>query len=86
MLDHASSKDNHATFLRSQGTIVELSNILNEVNDEALLTPSIKIDDISKCTISEGRTVDRNIILPAPVINALLVIDLLTDACYNLGW
>jgi len=43
----------------------------------------VEVDHVSEGTISKGRAVDRNIVLPAPVIDTLLVVDLLTDSGYN---
>ena len=59
---------------------------MDDVNDEAWLSPFVKVDHITEGTISEGRTVDRDVVLPAPVVDAVWVVNLLSDACYDLGW
>ena len=84
MLDDASSKDDHTAFLCLQRAIIQKSNVLNKINDEALLAPRLEENDIAKGSIREGRAEDGDIVLPAPVVNAFLVVDTLTNAGNNL--
>ena len=84
MFDDAATEDYHATPFCPQSTIIKQTNVLNEVNDKASLTPSVEVNDVSEGSISEGWAEDRNIVLPAPVINAVFVVDLLSDALDDL--
>ena len=59
---------------------------MDDVNDEAWLPPLIEVDHITEGTVGESGTVDRNFVLPAPVVDAVWVVNLLSDARDNLGW
>lgn len=54
--------------------IVYFSNVLYYINYEALFLISLKVNNISKSTISNGRTKNWNIILPAPIVDAFLIV------------
>merc|ERR1712157_10596 len=84
MINHTSTKDDHTTSLRLQCTIVKKLNILDDINDEPCLSPSIEVDHIAECTICERRTVDWDFIFPAPVVDAVFIIDLLTNPSNDL--
>ena len=50
-----------------------------EVADEASLSPRVEVDYITQGPISEGRAVNGYLILPAPVVDAVLILDFLSD-------
>ena len=85
MLDDTTSKDDHTWLFGLQGTIVQPSDIFDEINDEAFFSPWLEVDDITKGAISEGRAIDWNIVLLAPVVDAVWVVDLLADTSDNHG-
>lgn len=84
MLDNTASEDNHSALLGLKGTIIEQTNVLHEINNKARLSPCLEVDDISESSVSEGRAEDIDIVLPAPVVDAVLIVNLLTDAGDNL--
>ena len=86
MFDHATSKDNHTALFSPQSRIVERSDVLHEVNDETRLSPRLKVDDVTQSSVCEGGAVHRDLILPAPVVNALLIVDSLPDSIDDLSW
>jgi len=79
VLDHATAKDNHARLLGEDSGVVQPLDVLDEVNDETTFLPGVEVDDIAESSVSEGRAVDLDVILPAPVVDGVFMIDLLAD-------
>jgi len=79
MLDDATAENNHAAFLGFEGRVVKQSDILSNIDNKAVLSPRLEVDDVSEGAICEGGAEDGNIVLPAPVVDAIFIIDLLTD-------
>ena len=75
VLNDAAAQNNHATALGLEGAIVQQADVLHEVHDEARLTPRVEVDNVAQRAVSEGRTEDGDLVLPAPVVNALLIVD-----------
>ena len=76
MLDHTSSYNEHARLSRVKSLIIQKSNVLGDVNDEASFLIGVEVNDVTDCAISQGWSMDRDVIFPAPIVNALLVVDL----------
>ena len=84
VLYNPTTQDDHPAALRPQRTIIQKANILDKVNNEASLAPSVEIYDVAKGTIGESRAKYWYIILPAPVIYAILTVNFLSNASYYL--
>jgi len=46
----------------------------------------VEVDDIAESSVSEGRAIDLDVILPAPVVDGVFMIDLLADFVNNHTW
>jgi len=79
MLDDTTSEDNHRALLGLQCAVVEQTNVLDKVHDETFFTPRLEEDDVTESSISEGWAEDRDVVLLAPVVDAILVVDAFTD-------
>jgi hypothetical protein len=84
MFDDATSENNHAGLPGMDSRVVQFLDILNEIDYKALILPRVEIDDITERTIRKSRTVDWDIVLPAPVVDRVLVVDPFSDAGDNL--
>ena len=84
MFDDATSENNHAGLPGMDSRVVQFLDILNEIDYKTLILPRVEIDDITERTIRKSRAVDRDIVLPAPVVDRVLVVDPLSDAGDNL--
>lgn len=84
MFDDATAENNHAGLLGVDRTVVQFLDILDEIDNKAFVFPRVEIDDITERTIRKRRTVDRNVIFPAPVVDRVFVVDLFSEACDNL--
>ena len=78
MFDDTTSKDDHSRFLCPQCSIIQQSDILYQVHDKARVLVRIEEDDVTKGSICKGRAKDRDVILPAPIVDAIFIIDLLS--------
>lgn len=79
MFDDATAENNHAGLLGVDGGVVQLLDVLDEIDDETFVLPRVEVDDVTKGTIGKGWAIDGDIILPAPVIDRLFVVDLFSD-------
>ena len=82
--DNSTTQDDHPAALCTQSTVIQKANILDKVDNETSLAPSIEIDDIAKGTICESRAKYGYVIFPAPVVNAIFIVYFLSNACYYL--
>lgn len=80
MLDHATAQNNLSRFLGTECTVVQKLDVLDEVDNKTLLSPGLEVDNVAECAISKGGTVNRDVILCTPVVNAFFIVYLLTDA------
>jgi len=85
VLDDAASQNYHATTLGSKGTVVQKTNVLHKIDNKSSLSPGVKVNDITESSIGESRAENWDVVLPAPVVDAIGVIDLLTNASDYLG-
>lgn len=86
MLYHSATEYDHATFLGSQCAVIEQTDVLDQVDDKASLSPSIEIHNIPESSISESRAKDWNFVLPTPVIDAIFIVNFFTDAVDDFRW
>ena len=86
MLDDSTSEYDHATFLGSQRAVIEQTDVLHQVDDEASLSPSVEVHDVAEGSVSEGGAEDRNFVLPTPVVDAIFIVNFFTDACDDFRW
>jgi len=57
---------------------------LDDVADETWLSPFVEVYHITEGTVGESWTVYRDVVLPAPVGEAVFVLNLFTNACDDL--
>ena len=57
-----------------QSLIIKKSNVLGDINDEASFLIGVEVNDITDCAISQCWSMHRDVILPAPIVNALLIV------------
>jgi len=60
--------------------IIELLDILDQINNKTRVLPRIEVDHVSERSIRKRGAINRNIILPAPVVDRILVVDPLPDS------
>lgn len=85
VLDDAAAEDDHTAALGLQGAVIQQTDVLHEVNDKARLAPCVEVDDVSEGPVGERRAENGDLVLPAPVVDAVLVVNFLAHASYDLG-
>lgn len=80
MLDDPASQNNNTSLLSAHGKVIYLAHILNDINADLLRRSleSMEVQHITQTTIRERGTENGDIILPRPVVNRFLVVDLFT--------
>ena len=53
---------------------------MDDIANETWLSPLVEVNHITKGTVSECWAVDRDFVLPAPVVDAVFVVNLFTNA------
>lgn len=86
MLNDTTTKYNHTTLFSKETSIINKLNVLNKVYYESLFFPRVEIYHIAECTICKSRTVNRNVVFPAPVVDRSLVLDLFSNPSNNFAW
>lgn len=77
MLDYTTAQNNHARLLGMHGLVVDATNIGHQVQNKARTFVRVKINHVTQRAVGDGRTVDWNVILVAPIVNRCWVIDFL---------
>jgi hypothetical protein len=72
--------------LSIHGDLVDLTNILDNVNVEIWLIVGVEKQIISNSSISDGWAEDRDVILPAPIIDTIFIVDGFTHSVDDLAW
>jgi hypothetical protein len=66
--------------------IVYSTDVLHQVNNEATFSVGLEVNHITESPISKSWAINWYVVFPAPVVNALLVLDLLTYSCDDFSW
>ena len=63
MLANSSSQNDHSGFLRFSRELVQVSDVLYNIHDEARIAERVEVDHISEGAVGECGTEDRNVVL-----------------------
>lgn len=66
-----------------KSNIIDLSDILCEIADEAGFIVGVEVDDITNSTISDCWGEYWDIVFPTPIVNTLFVVDLFSHSVNN---
>src|SRR5690242_6830525 len=87
VLDDAAAKNNHAGPLSPYCNGVDFADILNNVDAQLLWRrlEGVKVQHVAKTAIRQGWTEDRDVVLPRPVVDRPLIVDLSAQTVNHLA-
>ena len=87
VLHQSPTQDNHACPLCSDRNRVDLANVLYNVDTQLLWRrlERVKIQHVAQTSICESWAEDRDVVLPCPVVDRSLIVDLLAQAVDDLA-
>lgn len=86
MLDQATSENNSAGLRGGDSQVVQFFIVLGDVQNKAIaFIDKVVNKNVSNLSICQCGRKDWDIVLPAPIINAFLIIDLLAKTVYELA-
>lgn len=88
VLDDAAAQDDHAGPLRPHRDGVDLADVLHDVYAQLLgrRLERVEVQHVAQAAVGQGRAEDGNVVLPGPVVDRVLVVDLLAQAVDHLAW
>ena len=87
VLDDAAAQDDHARPLRTHGDGVDLADVLDNVDAQLLgrRLERVEVEHVAQAAIGQGGAEDGDVVLPGPVVDRLLVVDLLAQTVDHLA-
>lgn len=87
MLDDAAAEDDDASPLGPHGNGVDLADVLDDVDAQVAWRrlETVKVQHVAEAAVSKGGTEDGYVVLPGPVVDGPLVVDLLAEAVDDLA-
>ena len=87
VLDQPAAQDNHARPLGPHGNGVDLANVLDNVDAQLLgrRLECVEVEHVAQAAVGECGAEDGDVVLPRPVVDGPLVVDLLAQAVDDLA-
>jgi hypothetical protein len=88
VFDEAASQNDHARPLGSHRKSVNLPDILDNVHAQHCRRRLERVEEqhVAQAAVCQRRAEDGDVVLPRPVVDGSLVVDLLAQPMYNLAW
>mmetsp|Transcript_7046 Transcript_7046/g.7985 ORF Transcript_7046/g.7985 Transcript_7046/m.7985 type:complete len:284 (+) Transcript_7046:278-1129(+) len=75
VLDDSAAQNNHPCLLRVHRELIDLANVLQNVDDKAAFVEVVEKQIVSDRSVGQSWAEHWDVILPAPVVSALFVVD-----------
>lgn len=85
MLGGGTSDNDSTSASALDGDVINEDNVLRDVDDETGSLVVMEVEHVTDGAISDTRAEHRDVVLVAPVVNGVLVVDLLTESSDDLG-
>ena len=81
MLDYSPAQNDHTRPLGSNRNRVDLPNVLDNVDAQLLWRrlEGVEVQHVAETAVCQSRAEDRDVVLPRPVVDGPLVVDLFTE-------